>query len=110
MEKTGDFYEKKLGFKQVKYLGAAEKHICLYRDGIEIILTQANAKAVPNRKLYGYGYDAYIYTDSRESLQEEFIGRGVKIVRPLAMTDYQNKEFIIEDIDGRWIAFGLKVR
>ena len=24
------------------------------------------------------------------------------------MTDYKNKEFVIEDLDGRWIAFGLK--
>lgn len=26
----------------------------------------------------------------------------------LGVTDYQNKEFVIEDIDGRWLAFGLK--
>ena len=24
------------------------------------------------------------------------------------MTDYKNKEVVIEDLDGRWIAFGLK--
>lgn len=23
-------------------------------------------------------------------------------------TDYNNKEFVIEDVDGRWIAFGIK--
>ena len=26
-----------------------------------------------------------------------------------AVADYGNKEFVVEDIDGRWIAFGLKV-
>jgi len=24
------------------------------------------------------------------------------------MTDYNNLEFVLEDIDGRWIAFGMK--
>lgn len=33
----------------------------------------------------------------------------MKIVRNLDNTDYNNKEFVIEDIDGRWIAFGIKV-
>jgi hypothetical protein len=35
---------------------------------------------------------------------------GIRIVRPLAKTDYQNTELVIEDIDGRWIAFGMKKR
>ena len=43
-----------------------------------------------------------------QSLEQEYRSRGVKIVRNLNMTDYQNKEFVIEDIDGRWLAFGLK--
>jgi hypothetical protein len=33
---------------------------------------------------------------------------GASIVRPLYNTDYHNKEFVVEDIDGRWIGFGLK--
>ena len=41
-------------------------------------------------------------------LQEDFVSNGVKIIQPLAVTDYNNKEFTVEDIDGRWIAFGRK--
>ncbi|WP_342707227.1 hypothetical protein [Fontibacillus panacisegetis] len=33
---------------------------------------------------------------------------GVKIVRSLSTTDYNNKEFVFEDIDRRWIAVGKK--
>ncbi len=33
---------------------------------------------------------------------------GVKIVQYLHKTDYHNQEFVIEDIDGRWIYFGSK--
>jgi len=36
-------------------------------------------------------------------------GKSLKIVRSLNDTDYNNKEFVVEDIDGRWIAFGMKV-
>lgn len=106
---TANYYEQKLGFKAVQYLDANEPHICLYRDTTEIILTKTNGKQViPNRELYGYGYDAYFITRDQEELQKEFIHSNVKIVRSLGNTDYNNKEFVIEDIDGRWIGFGIK--
>jgi catechol 2,3-dioxygenase-like lactoylglutathione lyase family enzyme len=109
IEKTAEFYVKKMGFKSVSYLDAVEPHICLYRDKTEIILTKANReKAFPNRELYGYGYDAYFITDTHKELQDELLQQGVKIARALAKTDYHNQEFVVEDIDGRWIAFGLK--
>ncbi|MCP1185929.1 VOC family protein [Paenibacillus sp. 1781tsa1] len=109
MKRTAQFYEEKIGFRVVEYLDAAEPHICLYRDLTEIILTQSNGqKVIPNRELYGYGYDAYFITKNQEELQQELINADVKIVRALNHTDYNNKEFVIEDIDGRWIAFGIK--
>lgn len=109
IKKTAQYYVDVLGFRAVAFLNVKEPHICLYRDGTEIILTQANTdKVYPNRELYGYGEDAYFITMQQEALQDELITKGAKIVRPLALTDYNNKEFIIEDIDGRWIAFGIK--
>ncbi|WP_315371472.1 VOC family protein [Paenibacillus xylanexedens] len=109
MKRTAHFYEEKMGFRVVEYLDAAEPHICLYRDLTEIILTQSNGqKVIPNRELYGYGYDAYFITQNQEELQQELINADVNIVRVLNHTDYNNKEFVIEDIDGRWIAFGIK--
>jgi len=110
MLKTAAFYEQKMGFTVVQYMNAAEPHICLYRDTTEIILTQSNKQQViPNRELYGYGYDAYFITKNQEELQREFISSNVKIVRSLGDTDYNNREFVVEDIDGRWLAFGIKV-
>lgn len=109
--KTAGFYVSRLGFRAVEYLGCREPHVCLYRDGAEIILLQADSGRVfPNRELYGYGYDAYLYTDGQEALQKELLSKGVKLVKPLSVTDYQNSEFVIEDPDGRWIAFGLKIK
>jgi len=109
MKRTAQFYEEKMGFRVVEYLDTAEPHICLYRDLTEIILTQSNGqKVIPNRELYGYGYDAYFITKNQEELQQQLINADVKIVRDLNHTDYNNKEFVIEDVDGRWIAFGIK--
>lgn len=111
IEKTSEFYVSALGFRAVAYLNCQEPHICLYRDDAEIILLKSNTeKVLPNRTLYGYGYDAYLYTENQELLEKQFIEKGVKVVKPLNITDYQNKEFVIEDIDGRWLAFGLKIK
>lgn len=109
IKKTAQFYQDKLGFSPISYLHAAEPHTCLYRDSTEIILTKTNGQEViPNRYLYGYGYDAYFITDEQEALQSEFQNKGVKIAKQLSLTDYHNQEFVIEDIDGRWIGFGKK--
>ncbi|RIW32023.1 glyoxalase [Bacillus salacetis] len=108
-EQTTMFYKEKMGFEIVSYMDAAEPHICLYRDHTEIILTRTNGQtAIPNRHLYGYGYDGYFITENQDQLQEEFIQAGVTIIRKLKRTDYNNREFVAEDIDGRWIAFGIK--
>jgi len=109
IKKTSEYYTDRLGFWAVSYLDAHEPHVCLYRDATEIILTNSNGrKVIPNRELYGYGYDAYFITDRQEELEAEFSGRGVKIARSLFKTDYHNREFVVEDIDGRWIGFGNK--
>lgn len=110
IKKTAEFYSSTLGFKVVEFLECKEPHVCLYRDDIEIILLPANNEVKPNRTLYGYGYDAYLYTDKQEILEDEFTQRGVKFIKHLSITDYQNKEFVIEDIDGRWLAIGLKIK
>ena len=111
IEKTAEYYVSKLGFRAVPYLECKETHTCLYRDDTEIILLQANTDSItPNRTLYGYGYDAYLYTENQELLEKEFAEKDVKFMKRLNVTDYQNKEFVIEDIDGRWLAFGLKLK
>lgn len=110
IKKTSEYYVSKLGFRAVEYLDCKEPHICLYRDESEIILLKSNTDVIPNRKLYGYGYDAYFYTADQENLEKEFLEKDVIFARRLNVTDYQNKEFVIEDIDGRWLAFGLKIR
>lgn len=110
IKRTAEFYVKNLGFDSVEYLDSLEPHICLYRDDIEIILTDSKGKRViPNRELYGYGYDVYIIVNNQEELQKDFEDKGLKIVRKVSITDYNNKELVIEDIDGRYLGFGVKL-
>lgn len=73
IRKTAEYYKTKLEFDIVEYLQSEQPHICMYKDNIEIILTQANHEEIkPNRLLYGYGYDAYIYANNQLELQEKF--------------------------------------
>lgn len=110
IKRTADFYVKNLGFNAVEYLNSSEPHICLYKDDIEIILTDSKGKPViPNRKLYGYGYDVYIIVNDRKQIQKEFEDKGLKIIKNLSVTDYGNEELVLEDIDGRWLGFGIKL-
>ena len=109
IKRTAAYYVNVMGFRAVEYLDVKEPHICLYRDNTEIILTQANSEKVyPNRELYGYGEDAYFITDEQEALQSELREKGANIVSELRLTDYNNREFTVEDIDGRRIVFGIK--
>ena len=108
LHKTGAFYET-LGFRAVYYLESSEPHVCLYRDAIEIVLTKSmNDTVIPNRVNHGYGYDAYFIAEEQRELEQEFMNLGIPIVRSLATTDYDNNEFVFEDVDGRWIAVGNK--
>ena len=108
IDRTAAFYEK-LGFRAVKYPDASEAHACLYLGSAELILTGSRGRMVsPNRLLYGYGYDAYLYAPDPAALYEAFSQKGAHFARPLGMTDYGNLEFVIEDCDGRWVAFGVK--
>lgn len=111
MKKTTAFYVSELGFRAVEYIHCKEPHVCLYRDDIEIILLKANTdKIMPNHILYGYGFDAYLYTEHQEALEKEFSERNVKFISHMSITDYQNKQFVIEDCDGRRLAVGLKIK
>ncbi len=105
---TKEFYEQ-IGFRAVCYLDSNQPHICLYKDSIEIILTQSKLdKVTPNRDIHGYGYDAYFISTDQIDLYHEIKRKNIKIIRELNLTDYSNKEFIFEDNEGRWIAIGCK--
>ena len=109
MKKTANYYKKNLEFTIVAYLNSESPHICLYRDSVEIVLLQSKLQQIqPNRILHGTGYDGYFTGKNIKPFYEECVKNNVKIVKPLAMTDYGNLEFVLEDNDERWICIGVK--
>lgn len=104
---TVNYYEKVLGFWSVHFLDSVQPHIRLYRDAVEILLTVSQEGPVkPNHELYGYGWDAFIHTDDVEGLYGELKERGAAIIAEPVQTGEGETEFVIEDCDGRWLAFG----
>lgn len=110
MERTAEWYSRCLGFRAERYLNAAQPHICLYREGIEIILIDSHGAPVrTNRDLYGSGCDGYFITDAQTALEREFMAKGARIPKPLE-NDNGDYEFVVEDVDGRYLCFGRKDR
>lgn len=110
---TACFYETYLGFESVHLDDESMPHIRLSRDNIEIILVEkkTNNDLVPMREIYGIPYDLYIYVSEPMLLQNELINAGVTIVKPLAefnASSTTNREFVIEDLDGRHICFSQR--
>ena len=76
------------------------------RDTAVIFLSNVEtSKVFTNRELYGRGFDAYFMTNDIDGLKNEFMEKGANIIQSLEKAD--NKEFVVEDIDGRWLCFGI---
>jgi len=109
--RTTEYYVHELGFKYAAHFDKADNFATIYRDSIEIVIVQKKKGTIAsNTKRYGNGFDAYIDTDSLKGidhLYDECLKRNVRIVKSPGMTEYGSYEFVIEDIDGRNIGFGL---
>lgn len=107
--KTALFYETKLGFHAAHLDDESMPHIRLCRDNIEIILVKEKEDATVSRA--SSHYDLYIFVSEPMMLQLELSGAGVKVVKALEESDtvHTNREFVIEDIDGRRICFSQRI-
>jgi predicted enzyme related to lactoylglutathione lyase len=81
-----------------------------HRRSVVIMLSQLPVRGVmrPNRLVdpEGGAWDAYIYVDDANALHDEFVGKGVKIVRGLCDQPYGNRDFDVEDCNGYRLCFG----
>ncbi len=106
--KTSLFYEDKLGFMAVHLDDEAMPHIKLTRDNIAVVLVKGEGAILKNARDFGIKYDMYIYCSEPFLLHNELKGQGVKIIEDLpeankARQQSVNRQFVIEDIDGRHI-------
>lgn len=101
--KTALFYEKNLGFRAAHLDDEKMPHIRLTRDNIVIVLVQSPVRIAPPVL-----YELIIYVSEPLLLYHELKAAGVKITEELpeaesAINDTSNRQFAIEDCDGRKI-------
>ncbi|GMN09736.1 hypothetical protein MTsPCn9_17790 [Croceitalea sp. MTPC9] len=108
--------QKKLGFN-IDWIGEGPFFAILSRDNFSVLLRQLKQKNLsrPNRVPFiesGWhtkgqeAWDAYIWVDNADVLFEEFSEKGVSIIKSLQNTEYGNRDFEIEDLDGYILCFG----
>ncbi|MBP1992247.1 VOC family protein [Paenibacillus eucommiae] len=107
LQKSIDYYEQMLGFKQENIGG----HIHMNRGTTTFILHPVSnpADVKPYSSLEGGLYfDAYCYTNEVRSLLKEFQAKGVNFVRDIDTLHWNEhwNEFTIKDVNGYCITFG----
>ena len=50
--------------------------------------------------------DAYLFIEDADALYAGPVLRGVEFTRALGDTDWDSREFVVKDCDGRLLAFG----
>lgn len=119
VEKSIDFYSNKLGF-EIDFIGEGPKFAILSRDNFSVMLRQLkeSGHTQPNRVPFikagwhteGQGaWDAYIWIEDADQLYKEFTAKAISIIKPLQNTEYGNRDFEIEDIDGYILCFGHSI-
>lgn len=107
---TANFYRDKLGFHYDRFWGEPPTFCMVKRGGIIIMLSQFRKKGLmhPNGRVVpgGDAWDAYIWVEDADALNEEFKSKGVKIARDICDQPYGNRDFDIEDCNGYRLCFG----
>lgn len=113
------FYTESLGFT-VDWQGDGPLFAILSRGGVTLMLRQlqkANLKR-PNREPFveaGWhtkaagAWDAYIWVEDVEALYQQCQKNQVAIIREIENTEYGNRDFEIEDINGYILCFGMEL-
>jgi catechol 2,3-dioxygenase-like lactoylglutathione lyase family enzyme len=110
VSKTAAYYRDILGFLVIEHLDAEDPFAAAYRDEVELVFVQMKSgEFLPNHVRYGAGYDVYLDPDTVDGVDEiyaEVVAAGAHIVREPAMVGYGSYEFVLEDVDGRWVGVG----
>lgn len=107
--KTSLFYENKLGFKATHLDDEKMPHIRLVRDNIVIALVESPVRIAATAM-----YELIIYVTEPMLLYHELKAAGVKIIEELPEAKASekadsNRQFVIEDCDGRKICISQSV-
>jgi catechol 2,3-dioxygenase-like lactoylglutathione lyase family enzyme len=100
------YYSDKLGFECVGSWGDPTVYAIVMRDGHRIHFRLVDALAPHPDKYADELLDTYLFVDDADALHAEYAARGVEFTRALGDTEWESREFVVKDCDGRLLAFG----
>ena len=106
MAATLAYYSDTLGFECVGTWGEPPVYAIVARDGHRIHFRLVDTSTAHPDKYADELLDAYLFVEHADALYAEYLARGVEFTRPLGDTEWQSREFVVKDCDGRLLAFG----
>ena len=103
---TVAYYEQKLGFQLRGAWQDPPEYAIIARDE-QAIHFRCAAPPTPNPDKYPDELlDAYVMIEDADALYAEYAARGVEFTRRIANMPWGSREFVVQDCDGRLVAFG----
>ncbi|WP_421762800.1 VOC family protein [Ekhidna sp.] len=102
VKKSAEYYRDQLGFTISFLWQDPPTYAVVNREeavGIHFAKSDHPVEPTDEAKLYIFVHDA-------DAVYKEFQNAGVKIIEPINDTDYQMREFVIEDINGFKLVLG----
>ncbi|MGA8853838.1 MAG: glyoxalase superfamily protein [Christiangramia sp.] len=102
LEKSIEFYTRKLGFEKTFEWGDPVYYAVVKRGGVGIHLTKRSDGRTPSK----YHRALYIFVNNADEIYKQCKDSEIRIVNDIENRDYNMKDFDIEDPDGYIITFG----
>jgi hypothetical protein len=106
MAATLTYYRDKLGFECIGTWQDPPVYAIVARDEHRIHFRYAESGRPNPDKYDDELLDAYVFIENADVLYAEYATRGVEFTRGLGNTPWQSREFVVQDCDGRLLAFG----
>lgn len=103
---TVAYYRDTLGFACVGTWHDPPVYAIVARDGQHIHFRCAPPPAAQPNQLVDELLDAYVHVIDADALYAEYASRGVVFIRHLGDMPWRSREFVVQDCDGRLLAFG----
>jgi len=102
------YYSDTLGFECVGTWSDPPVYAIVARDGHRIHFRLVDALTPQPDKYADELLDAYLLVENADALYAEYVERGVEFTRALGDTEWESREFVVKDCDGRLLAFGAE--
>lgn len=101
-------YRDTMGFQYDRFWGEPPNFVILNRDGMYVMLKQANdpKHVVPHWTVADKLWNIYFWVSDVDALYTEFVAMGAKIDYEICDQPYGCREFGTQDLDGHDIGFG----